>query len=180
MKRRKFIGVREERDGLCYENMVNQKTFMETVKSVAEIMRVAEAPMSEKEILSYFDDMELTKEQQSIVLEYLLTPQTEEAEEAKEESADVKELSAGENVDEKTEGQEIQRGTEQEMSEKSPVFQMYLEEIEGMQNYSDDEELELYQALLKGDESAVSKLLDCWLSRVLETAKGYMTPKLNI
>ena len=34
--------------------MTDQNTFMETVNSVKEIMRVAEVPMSEAEILAYF------------------------------------------------------------------------------------------------------------------------------
>ena len=148
---------------MCYENMVNQNTFMETVKSVAEIMRVAETPMSEEEILSYFEDMELTKEQQSVVLEYLLTEKHDEADGTKENPA-----------------VESEQPAEEKKDEKSPVFQMYLEEIEGIENYSDEEELKLYEALLKGDGNAITKLLDCWLSRVLEIAKGYMTPKLNI
>lgn len=164
---------------MCYDNMVNQNTFMETVKSVAEIMRVAEEPMSEKEILSYFDDMELNKEQQSVVLEYLLTPKAEETEESKETQVDNKELPVEEGS-EGTDNQEIKGESEQEMSEKSPVFRMYLEEIEGIQNYSAEVEMKLYQALLEGDESVITKLSECWLLRVLESAKGYMTPRLNI
>lgn len=138
--------------------MVDQNTFMETVKSVSEIMKVAETPMSKEDILSYFKDMELSKEQEDIVLEYLLTPHEEEAE------------------DEGT-----QEEAKPELNEQqSQVFKMYLEELEGLPKYTHTEEIEMYNALLQGDESAIGKLSGCWLSKVLESAKGYLTPKLNI
>lgn len=139
--------------------MVDQNTFMETVKSVSEIMKIAESPMSEQEILAYFKDMELTAEQERTVLEYLSRPLEEE------------------NLNGE---QKPEEGKEPESAETSKVLQMYLEELKGLPKYGHTEELELYQALLQGDESAVRKISDCWLSRVLETAKGYMTPKLHM
>ena len=138
--------------------MIDQNTFMETVKSVSEIMKVAETPMSKEDILSYFKDMELSKEQEDIVLEYLLTPHEEDAE-----------------------GEGAQEEAKPELNEQqSQVFKLYLEELEGLPKYTHTEEIEMYNALLQGDESAIGKLSDCWLSKVLESAKGYLTPKLNI
>lgn len=140
--------------------MVDPNTFMETVNSVAEIIKVAESPMSKEEILSYFKEMELSKEQEDTVLEYLLTPHDEE-ELAKEE--------------------DVQKDSEPEMSEQqSRVFEMYLEEVESLPKYTRTEEIEMYNALLMGDESTIGKLSGCWLLKVLEAAKGYLTPKLNI
>ena len=45
--------------------MLDQNTFMETLRSVAEIVQTASVPMSEKEILSYFNDMDLSEEQKA-------------------------------------------------------------------------------------------------------------------
>ena len=157
--------------------MVEQNVFMETVKSVAEIMKVAEVPMTEQEILAYFEDMELTKEQQGYVLQYLLSPHEEE--ENRDEMEGKEENEAG-SKEQDTSGKETLQDAEPETSEKSAVFQMYMEEITGLQKYSHTEELELYQALLLGSEDAATKLLDCWLLRVSEYAKGYMAPNLNI
>ena len=115
--------------------MVDQNTFMETVNSVAEIIKVAESPMSKEEILSYFKEMELSKEQEDTVLEYLLTPHDEE-ELAKEE--------------------DVQKDSEPEMSEQqSRVFEMYLEEVESLPKYTRTEEIEMYNALLMLDESTI-------------------------
>ena len=58
--------------------MTDQNTFMETVRSVAEIIRTSGEPLSEEEILAYFEDMELDDNQKSLVLEYLKNPQSEE------------------------------------------------------------------------------------------------------
>ena len=58
--------------------MTDQNTFMETVNSVKEIMRIAETPMSEAEILAYFEDMDLDEKQKQLVLAYLLNPENEE------------------------------------------------------------------------------------------------------
>lgn len=46
--------------------MIDQQAFMETLQSVAEIMRTAETPMTEEEILGYFKDMEL-RDRKSVV-----------------------------------------------------------------------------------------------------------------
>lgn len=66
--------------------MVDQNTFTETIREVAEIIRTSAEPMSREEILGYFKDMELNTEQENMVLEFLLTPHEEPEEEETEES----------------------------------------------------------------------------------------------
>ena len=65
--------------------MTDQNTFMEVVRNVAEIVRTAEVPMSESEILAYFSDMDLDENQKRIVLAYIETAQSEETEEGQQE-----------------------------------------------------------------------------------------------
>lgn len=141
--------------------MTDQNTFMETVKSVAEIMRTSEMPLSHEEIISYFADMELNDNQKEMVLEYLMNPQPED-------EADI--LEDGNHADFQKE----------EASTPSAVFKMYLEELSYLPVYSIDEEERLYEALLEGDDSVIKKLSDCWLKRVLTIAKKYVEPKLNV
>lgn len=141
--------------------MTDQNTFMETVKSVAEIMRTSEMPLSHEEIISYFADMELDDNQKEMVLEYLMNPQPED-------EADI--LEDGNHADFQKE----------EDSTPSAVFKMYLEELSYLPVYSIDEEERLYEALLEGDDSVIKKLSDCWLKRVLTIAKKYVEPKLNV
>lgn len=59
--------------------MTDRNIFMETLHEVAEIVRTSAEAMSRDEILFYFKDMDLTKEQENMVIEYLLTPHDEEA-----------------------------------------------------------------------------------------------------
>lgn len=139
--------------------MVDQNTFMETLKSVADIMKVAETPMTKNEILSYFEDMELSKQQQTMILEYLLHSQNEDAE-----------------VENDTTKAEL----EGEGGKESKVFRMYLEEIKDLPTYERDEQVLLYKELLEGKESVIEEISSSWLTKVLESAKGYLTPKLNI
>ena len=51
--------------------MLDQQAFVETLQSVAEIMRTAETPMTKEEILGYFKDMELSDAQKNMVMDYL-------------------------------------------------------------------------------------------------------------
>lgn len=59
------------------EHMVDKITFMETLHSVQEIVKASPEPMSKEEIRGYFQDMELSEEQQEMVYQFLLTPQKE-------------------------------------------------------------------------------------------------------
>ena len=140
--------------------MVERQEFMETIRSVAEIMRVAETPMGEKEILSYFKEMNLTKEQEKLVLEYLSGPQEDYGSKTEEEGGQDEPLC--------------------DSNDKGKVFQLYLEELEALGGADEGKEQALYRSLLSGDEGAVAGLSECWLSKVVEMAKGYMSPKLNI
>lgn len=58
--------------------MLDQNTFIETVQSVAEIIRTSAEPIGRDEIMSYFKDMELNKAQEDMVFEFLITPHEQE------------------------------------------------------------------------------------------------------
>ena len=58
--------------------MLDRNVFMETLRDVAEIVRTAAEPLEREEILSYFKDMNLTKEQEDMVFTYLSTPHEDE------------------------------------------------------------------------------------------------------
>lgn len=149
--------------------MTDQNTFMDTVKSVAEIIRTSGEPLSEEEILAYFADMELDDNQKKLVLEYLKNPQPEEI----VSDDEAEEIESCENaVDSQEE--------ESEDSTQSAVFKMYLEELSYLPDYSKEEENQMYESLLQGDESVIKMLSDCWLKRVLVIAKKYIEPKLNV
>lgn len=147
--------------------MVDQNTFTETIREVAEIIRTSAEPMSREEILGYFKDMELNTEQENMVLEFLLTPHDEpEEEETEDPEVDVA-AEAEEAEDEKSE----KKDDPEDILPDSPMFQMYLEELKDLPEYSGEEQIAMYQALLAGDESMVRKISDGWMKNVLTMAK---------
>lgn len=148
--------------------MVDQNTFTETIREVAEIIRTSAEPMSREEILGYFKDMELNTEQENMVLEFLLTPHDEpEEEETEDPEVDVA-AEAEEAEDEKSE----KKDDPEDILPDSPMFQMYLEELKDLPEYSGEEQIAMYQALLAGDESMVRKISDGWMKNVLTMAKN--------
>lgn len=151
--------------------MTDQNTFMETVNSVKEIMRIAETPMSETEILAYFEDMDLDEKQKQLVLAYLLNPENEEA-----GTPDVSEEREAETDSENPET----LAEEEESGNSSKVFQMYLEELALLPKYSHAEKTEFYEKLLQGDAEMMETILAVWLEKILNIAQKYMEPKLNV
>lgn len=65
--------------------MIDKVKFMETLRSVAEVAKVAQEPLTREEIISYFDDIELNEEQLTMVYNYLQNPMLGQEEPTKEE-----------------------------------------------------------------------------------------------
>lgn len=139
--------------------MLDQSTFTETVREVAEIIRTSATPLSKEEILKYFKDMELNEQQENMVLEFLLTPHEEE-----EEFSDATEV---EQNDKKEENEK-----EESNLPDSKVFRMYVEELESLPIYSESRLEEMYEKLLAGDEAVIVPLSEGWMRQVLEIAKN--------
>lgn len=142
--------------------MTDQNTFMEIVQNVSEIVRTAEVPMTEEEILAYFSDMELDENQKKLVLEYIVTAQDREQEESQNEL----------NVEQAEE--------DSEDAPKSKVFQMYLEELSMLPSYTANDRAKLYERLADGDVSVIETISTAWLKKVLTIAEQYMEPRLNV
>lgn len=154
--------------------MLDKIAFMETLHSVQEIARTSLTPLSKEEIQTYFKDMELTKEQEEMVYQYLLHPQEEN--EVTEETGQEAENADEKAADEKSENKE---GTEKKSSEKmkekpiSARFQMYLDEIDDIPVLTGEQENALYERLAAGEEQVISELSNQWLKPVVEIASEY-------
>lgn len=147
--------------------MTDQNTFMETVRNVAEIVRTSQESLSEKEILSYFEDMELTDNQKQLVVEYLMNPEQET------EDAGIEDDKQPENENEEENGEE-------QNTAQSKVFQMYLEELSNLPDYTQEETDHLYKKLLQGEEGTIETISTIWLKRVLEIAEKYLMDGLHV
>lgn len=176
--------------------MIDKVKFMETLRSVAEVARVAQEPLTREEIISYFDDIELNEEQLTMVYNYLQNPMLGQEEPTKEEE-----------VKEETESEEDEFGgkiedlsdfeaseyhyhpkekvkpvvkTEFEKSvDNSKFLAMYLEDLGDINTLANNEAQELYMRLIDGDISVMDRISDDWLSRVVELAKTYSANNVN-
>lgn len=142
--------------------MLDRNAFMETLRSVAEIRRTSTEPLSKEEILKYFEGMELTEEQTEMIYQYLLLPpevQTAEPEPEEEE--------------------EPQRIVE-EPEEENIYFKMYLEELEQIEEMSEEEMQAAYKKLLVGDTSVIEAISESWLRSIAELAIPYAAQGANL
>ena len=142
--------------------MLDRNAFMETLRSVAELGRTSTEPLSKEEILKYFDGMDLTEEHVEMIYQYLQLPpevQTAEPEpEEEEEAQPVVEESEEENV----------------------YFQMYLDDLEQIDEMSEDEMNVAYQKLLAGDSAVVGTICESWLGSIAQMAIPYAEQGANI
>ena len=142
--------------------MLDRTAFMETLRAVAEVCRTSTEPLSKKEILNYFDGMELTEEQVEMIYQYLQLPP---------------EIQTGEPEPEE---EELQQVLEDESEEENVYFQMYLEELKQIEEMSEEEMQAAYAKLLTGDASVVAPILESWLPRVAELAIPYAAQGANL
>lgn len=141
--------------------MLDRNTFMETLRAVAEVQRTSTEPLSKKEILNYFEGMELTEEQVEMISQYLQLPpevQTGEPEAEEEEPAQIVEEPEKENI----------------------CFQMYLEELEQIEEMSEEEMQSAYKKLLAGDTSVIAPISESWLRSIAELAIPYAAQGANL
>lgn len=170
--------------------MLDQNTFMETVREVSEIIRTASEPLSKEEILGYFASMDLNETQKEMVLEYLLKPEKSsdsskknvDSDASEEEIIDEDLLEEGEGSLESEEISESmksggknaespKKGSQASELPDSPVFRMYLDEISGISLCTPEELQKLYGQLLEGNDSVIGKISENWMHRILEQVK---------
>ena len=152
--------------------MIDKTNFMETLRLVVELTKTSNEPLSKEEVMSYFNDIELTKEQQDLVYQYVLKPKDEIELEEETEGVDLDNAS----IQEEESGE---LGESEEPEEKSVFFDMYQEDIKSLPVVSKEEERELYAKLAGGDHSVIAKLSDIWLPRVVEIMDNYDKHQVN-
>lgn len=159
--------------------MVDKITFTETLRTVMEIVKTSDRPMTKEEIQIYFKDMDLSSEQEEMVYQYLLHPQ-EEAEKDSEEKAQEEEGAKDTGYEEGYTAEEQKHTSgagdvmeEQESLRLSSHFQMYLDEIKEIPVLSEAEEHALFERLFQGEKEVIPSISRQWLTRVIELAVNY-------
>lgn len=143
--------------------MVDKQSFMDTVHAVSEIARVNEGPLSKEEVLSYFEGMELSKEQEAMVYEYFLKADRSDAGAEAESLAQTKEQMDAENA-----------------FLNAPYVKLYLEDIKDIEILEEERMIPYYKALLEGDTDAKSYIIHNMLKDVVDIAKRYVQLEVNM
>ena len=141
--------------------MLDRNTFMETLRAVAEVCRTSTDPLSKEEILNYFEGMELTEEHVEMIYQYLQLPP---------------EVQTGEPEPEEEEAQIV----EEEPEEENIYFKMYLDDLEQIEEMSDDEMQKAYEKLLAGDAGVIGTICESWLGSIAQMAIPYAAQGANL
>lgn len=152
--------------------MVDKVTFMETLHSVQEIAKASPGQMTREEISGYFQDMDLSQEQQEMIYQFLLAPQEGAAEEAgcKGRGTDSR---AGGKIRAKTQAASPNPAGRSQ----NPYFGMYLREISAVPVLSKEQQNVLYQRLLSGEGEAMEEISHQWLKKIIRIAREYATQR---
>lgn len=146
--------------------MLDRNSFMETLRAVAEVCRTSLDPLSKEEILKYFEGMELTEDQVEMIYQYLqLSPEQQTGEPETEEEE--------ETVTPETDN-------ENESEETVSYFQMYLDDLEQIEEMSEEEMQKAYEKLLAGDTSVIGKISESWLRSIAQLAVPYAEQGANL
>ncbi len=144
--------------------MLDRNAFMETLRAVAELTRTSTEALSKEEIMKYFDGMELTEEHVEMIYQYLQLPP---------------EVQTGEPEPEEEE-EEPQPVVEDESEEENIYFQMYLDDLNQIDEMSEDEMKEAYGKLLAGDAAFVGTICESWLGSIAQMAIPYAEQGANL
>ena len=183
--------------------MIDKNLFLETLHEVAEIAATSSEKIKPEEVHRYFEGMELSEEQEKMVYEYLnLPPEAKAARQpecdkaAEEEEPEVETIEVYSDTDSAS-GIQIgaDRGSKDTIEEEeedapqpkdveqlsdSVYYKMYLNDVRERGEADEAKMLELYTAVLQGDQSVVNAIVDGWLMRVIHMAGMYEDVPVNM
>lgn len=136
--------------------MLDKMKFLEMLTSIVEIAKTQENTLTQDEIKSYFNGMELEEEHYDYIYAYLAenqikvkgflyTPPVKEAE----------------NIE------------QPQSKEDSKFLKMYLEDLASLTRLTAGEEEVFLKQLISGEESVQKALMEHWLFKVVDIARTY-------
>ncbi len=185
--------------------MTEKDLFLDTLREVAEIIRVSGEVVEKDEIRRYFAGMVLTEEQEEMVYQYLKNVPGQETRDdgssraesdlVEEESeakgmVSLKIRTASEDVgntkpgDSETSGNSdgkdtMGNDTSLDHLSESAFYQMYLKEVREKGSCPEDKMQELYSRLLAGEDVS-GQIVDGWLMRIIRMAELYKESLVNV
>lgn len=144
--------------------MLDQNTFMETIKAIQEVAKTSPTPLSKEEIFQYFGDMELTDAQKDLVYEFFQHSQ--------EESVEEQEVRETGEEDSRQEEEATDESEEEEPH--SAFYQMYLDDLDALPTYTKEQMQHHYERLLKKDAAAQKAVSEYWMKQMPTLAKPFV------
>lgn len=157
--------------------MLDKMKFLEMLTSIVEIAKTQENTITQDEIKSYFNGMELEAEHYDHIYAYLAenqikvkgflyTPPVKEVEYEDTVTENLKETN--------TDSVKTTKTTEQPQSkEDSKFLKMYLEDLDCLTRLTSGEEEVFLKQLISGEESVQKPLMEHWLFKVVDIARTY-------
>lgn len=161
--------------------MDNKIKFQEMLADILEVARVQGNQLEMSEIRTLFGDLKLSEEQYEHVFAYLAANQVKikgYAGTNNEYKKAVREQSVRDDEDntsdsEETEENEQETKTEKEDKEDSAYLKMYLEDIQFIEEVTEEEERLLIKKIQQGDLTAKNRLIEAYLHPVVKIASDY-------
>ncbi len=136
--------------------MLDKMKFLEMLTSIVEIAKTQENTITQDEIKSYFNGMELEAEHYDHIYAYLAENQIK-----------VKGFLYT------PKGKEAEDIEQPQSKEDSKFLKMYLEDLASLTRLSDGEEEVFLKQLISGEESVQKALMEHWLFKVVDIARTY-------
>lgn len=165
-----IVRKKSEYDQFSKKNIVenNRKSnFIEIIHSMQDIMEKSGSLITKEEVSAYFKDMDLSKQQHEVIYEYLRKTQEKKTDEASMELA---------ATIEKIDSAKCQTANMKTKLPDTDFFRLYLEDLKKIVRCTKEEEVLLYERLIKGDTVSVHKLSEQWLHKVLQIAQNQKAP----
>ena len=138
-----------------------KNNLLEIIHSIQKKMQLSDIKFTKEEIISFFKNIPLSEQQQDMVCQYLLQLQQESQSGLLEHTGMQTDLV-----------NDVQ--TESADKIKLPdtaFFRLYLEDLQNITQCTKEEEEELYEHLIAGDEKSMHQLSEQWMLKVLQIAK---------
>ena len=139
--------------------MSDRNTFMETLREVEQIVRTSPGQLTREEILGYFKDSGLNEEQENMVFKYLTTPHDDTQEQAEQKENKETQLPA---------------------QKHSKALELYLEDLEKLPEYTDEELETMYEEVLNGNIELIDSVSHSMLKNVALLADEYASDKAGV
>ena len=142
--------------------MNEQAQLKEALGALLSLASVSEGMLTMEQILDACEGIGLTDKQVEMVCAYLEMNQVK-----------IQGFAASE-ADKSLFRDGVAAADEEKTGADSAYFKMYLQELEGIQPYSDEEEQDLVDAMLAGDTDAKEQLIEGNLHRVVQMSQEYL------